>query len=187
MRRAVYSVTMVFAGLLLGLGSAWYAIAGGAVTGVAHGPWENNPLVGSATAGPWDRARVAHHALLGLTREEAVYYVATRDSDGRPLSADATYRISGAAIPARWWSITAYGPDYYLIPNAQGVYSFNSETVSRREDGGFAFLVSRAPREGDWLPLGEAKRFDLLLRLYNPRGGASASDLPVIERVDGDE
>jgi hypothetical protein len=184
MRRAAYFFTMLLAGLLLGVGSAWYAISAGATSGESFGPWEINPLVGSAAAGPWDRARVARHALLGLTREEAVYYVASRDSEGRPLSADATYRVRGGGIPARWWSITAYGSDYFLIPNEQGRYSFNSETVSRDDDGGFAFVISRTPRPGDWLPLGEAERFDLLLRLYNPEGRATAADLPVIERVE---
>jgi hypothetical protein len=187
MRRTVYALTMLLAGLLLGVGSAWYAIAGGAGTVEAYGPWEINPLVGSAAAGPWDRARVARHALLGLTREEAVYYVASRDSDGRSLSAEATYRISGGGIPARWWSITAYGPDYFLIPNEPGRYSFNSETVTRGDDGRFALLVGRTPQAGDWLPLGEAQRFDLLLRLYLPEGRPSARDLPLIERVDDDE
>lgn len=186
MKRAVYVITMVLTGLVLGLGSAWYVITGAGGTAVAYGSWEINPLVGSAAAGPWDRARVAHHALLGLTREEAVYYVASRDSAGRPLSADATYRISGQDIPARWWSITAYGPDYFLMPNAEGRYSFNSETVTRAEDGGFVLRVSRVPRTGDWLPLGEAERFDLLLRLYNPEGRPTASELPLIERVDAD-
>ena len=113
--------------------------------------------------------------------------MAARDSAGRPLSADATYRISGGDIPARWWSITAYGSDYFLMPNAPRRYSFNSETVARGDDERFAFLVSREPREGDWLPLGEAETFDLLLRLYIPHGQPSAVDLPVIERVDDDE
>ncbi|MEJ2602737.1 MAG: DUF1214 domain-containing protein [Gammaproteobacteria bacterium] len=186
MGRTPRLLSMALAGLLLGLGSAWYAITGGAGTAVAYGAWDFNPLVGSPAAGAWDRARVARHALLGLTRDEAVYFVASRDSDGRTLSADATYRVSGGDLPARWWSITAYGADHYLIPNDRDRYSFSSETVTRDADGAFAILVSSRPRPGDWLPLGEAGRFDLFLRLYNPAGDPAADILPRIERLDDD-
>lgn len=178
---------MLLAGVVLGLASAWYAVTGGAGTAVAYGAWDFNPLVGSAAAGPWDRARVARHALLGLTRDEAIYFVASRDSDGRPLTADASYRISGAGLPARWWSITAYGADHYLIPNDQGRYSFSSETVTPGPDGAFAILVSGRPQPGDWLPLGEARQFDLFLRLYNPDGEPAADILPRIDRLDEDD
>lgn len=187
MRRIGCYLGILLAGLTLGLGSTWYAIGGGAGTAVPYGEWDYNPMVGSSTAGLWDRARVARHALLGLTRDEAVYLVAARDSEGRALSADATYRVSAAAMPARWWSITAYGGDHYLIPNAAGRYSYSSETVRRGPDGRFEILVSRERHAGDWLPLGETRRFDLLLRLYNPEGQLSATALPRIERVDGGE
>lgn len=180
-------LSMVLAGLLLGLGSAWYAITGGAGTAVPYGQWDLNPLIGSSAAGLWDRARVARHALLALTRDEAVYFVGGRDSAGRGLSADGVYRIRGGALPSRWWSITAYGGDHFLIPNEGGRYSFSSETVTRRADGSFEIMVSREPQPGDWLPLGEAREFDLFLRIYNPEREPAAADLPVIERVDGDE
>lgn len=187
MGRTIRLLAMLTVGLALGLGSAWFAVSGGAGTAVAYGPWDYNPLIGSSAAGPWDRARVARHALLGLTREETIYFVASRDSEGRPLSADATYRVSGGSLPVRWWSITAYGRDHYLIPNEPGRYSFSSETVTRGPNGEFEFRVSRRPQSGDWLPLGEAAGFDLFLRLYNPRGEPTAADLPRIDRVDGND
>ncbi len=187
MRRLIFLLSLLAAGTALGLASAWYAIAVNAGTPVAYGAWDINPLVGSAAAGPYDRARIARHALLGLTRDEAVYYVAGRDSEGRALSAEHSYRITGGELPARWWSITAYGGDFFLIPNDEGRYSFNSETVSRDADGRFSITVSASPHPGDWLPLGDARHFDLFLRLYNPNGEPDESRLPRIERIPADE
>lgn len=187
MRGKLYYLTMVLAGLAAGFASAWFAVSAGAGTTVVQGPWATNPLVGSAAAGLYDRARVAHYALLGLTKDEAVYFIAKHDSDGQPLTADKTYRISGGALPGRWWSITAYGEDFYLIPNEQDRYSFNSETASLGSDGDFEITVSRSERSGDWLPLGDARGFDLTLRLYDPHSDFRPEMLPRIEPVTSDE
>ena len=97
---------------------------------------------------------------------------------GEPLNLDCRYRIEGGDYDANWWSITAYGWDYFLIPNEQKRYSFNNDNINRGEDGRWVIHVSATEENGNWLPVGPSGApaseksthhdFDLLLRLYTP-------------------
>ena len=70
--------------------------------------WVSDFAVGSDQASPYVRARVARHGLLALATSEAVYFMRNADNEGRPLSEDCDYQISGGKLPAGWWSITLY-------------------------------------------------------------------------------
>ena len=97
---------------------------------------------------------------------------------GEPLRLNCRYRIAGNNYDADWWSITAYGWDYYLIPNRENRYSFNNENVTRDADGSWVIRVGAEQEDDNWLPVGpsgtpvesksKAHDFDLLLRLYTP-------------------
>jgi len=155
---------------------------------VKNGPWGTTLAAGSAAASPYLRAWIARHALLALRKEETIYFSAYTDDDGQPLRGDCNYRIEGRAPDARWWSITAYGEDDFLIPNEQGRYSWGSTEIALDEDGHFTIYLSRGPRPGNWLPTGEANRLCLSLRLYNPgaayynRSSLKTVELPRIIR-----
>jgi hypothetical protein len=157
---------------------------------VRNGPWGTTLATGSASANPYLRAWIARHALLALRKEETIYFSAYTDDDGKPLRGDCNYRIEGRAPDARWWSITAYGEDDFLIPNEQGRYSWGSTEITLDEDERFTIYLSRDPRPGHWLPTGEAKRLCLSLRLYNPgpayynRSSLRTVELPRIIRED---
>lgn len=135
---------------------------------VKVGPWGTSLAAGSSSANPYLRAWIARHALLALRKEETIYFSAYTDEDGEPLRGDRDYRIEGRAPDARWWSITAYGEDDFLIPNEPGRYSWGSTEIGLDEEGRFTIHLSRTPKPGYWLPAGEAKRLCLSLRLYNP-------------------
>ncbi len=135
---------------------------------VKIGPWGTSLAAGSASANPYLRAWIARHALLALRKEETIYFSAYTDDEGEPLRGDCDYRIEGRAPDARWWSITVYGEDDFLIPNEQGRYSWGSTEIALDEEGRFTIQLSRTPKPGNWLPTGEAKRMCLSLRLYNP-------------------
>lgn len=135
---------------------------------VRIGPWGTSLAAGSASANPYLRAWIAKHALLALKKEETIYFSAYSDDDGEPLRGECDYRIEGRAPDARWWSITVYGEDDFLIPNEQGRYSWGSTEIALDEEGRFTIHLSRTPKPGYWLPTGEAKRLCLSLRLYNP-------------------
>ncbi len=158
--------------LALGLGSAYAVVKRGLAAGsVANGPWRTSLTTGSPDADPWTRARVAMGGLLALAPSETIYFNASVDDSGETLRARCDYRLTGAELAARWWSVTAYGSDAFLIPNEAGRYSLSQTTLAREPSGAWSALVSAQPQAGNWLPSGnpgESHAFELTLRLYNP-------------------
>jgi hypothetical protein len=157
-------------GIILGVGSA---------VGVLHfptrgfveknGAWAANLDVGSQDAGMYLRAYVARVGLFALNKTETIYYTAWTDNEGQSLRSNCDYRIEGGDIPTRWWSITLYGEDSFLVPNQQDFYSFNMNNIERDEKGSYKVLVSSTEKSGTWLPSGDKDQdISLTLRCYNP-------------------
>ena len=119
------------------------------------------------------------------------YFNAAKDDDGDPLMADQEYSImlpaSAPQIPCRWWSITVYGTDHFLIDNKVGKYSVNMKDVNRNaltrasasnaQNGKWRWRFELVPDEccedagnAVVLPMGARRheRVFLTLRLYNP-------------------
>jgi len=138
------------------------------ISGVQNGPWGTSLAVGSTSANPYLRAWVAKHGLLALAKSETIYLHAYVDDTDEPLLGDCDYMIEGKAPDTRWWSITVYAEDDFLIPNDQGRYSWSGTEMKLEPDGSFKIYMSRTPKEGNWLPTGDAKELSLSLRLYNP-------------------
>ena len=64
--------------------------------------------------------------------------MAGTDDDGDPLMANQEYEVVLVAttrLPARWWSITAYGKDHFLIKNRLSKFSVNMRNVRNVESG----------------------------------------------------
>ena len=176
----VRSVARAGALVAAGLGLGVASLAGGLWLGHEHGsfaagPWKTNPSNGSVDASLYTRARVALFGLFALDRRETLYYVASTDDAGARLDGRCDYRVEGRDLPARWWSITAYGFDSYLIPNDAHVYSRSKSSVHRRADGTFSILVSADRAEGDFVPVRAGASFDLTARLYNPDDAVRAA------------
>jgi hypothetical protein len=178
------------AGTLLGLAATLVAVMWAPMPGVVeNGSWQTSLAAGSEAADPWTRAQVAVHGLFALPRSETLYFNATRDSQGDRLVGTCRYRIRGADPDARWWSITAYGADDFLIASRAHLYAVSKTDVARATNGDFAILVGGEPPRGaraSWIPAGTGP-FALALRLFNP-GATMALDpadaaLPVIDRV----
>jgi hypothetical protein len=187
MLRAFKVLLTLAAGTALGLAATWAtAIHGTKSGGIGDGPWRTNLFAGSSEGSPYLRAYIAVHGLLALSREETVYYSAAADSDGHALDGNCTYQLEGRDPPARWWSITAYGADDFLIPNTADRYSVSMNSVTRRPDGTFAVTLTKKPTGGDWIPVA-AGRFDLTVRLYDPQAAAVADPahvaLPTIKKA----
>ncbi len=186
MRIILKFLAAVVVGVALGLAVTWFTVIRGTWGGaVSDGPWKTSLTTGSADAGMYQRASVAVHGLLALNRSETIYYTAGTDSDGNALSGACTYALEGRDPPARWWSVTAYGADDYLIPNAAGRYSVSMNSVMRRPGGGFAVIVSKAAAAANWIPVTDG-RFSLSIRLYNPDAKVAADPahvaLPAIHK-----
>ena len=152
---------------MLGVLATWLTMRRGIPGGISNGPWKTNLTTGTAQSNPYYRASVAVHGLLALNPSEAIYYTANTDSDGHALDGHCLYEITGHDPDTRWWSITAYGADDYLIPNPAHRYSVSATDVARGASGAFAVQVGGDSGGGNWIPVGSG-RFSLSLRLYNP-------------------
>jgi hypothetical protein len=160
-------ISVLFVGAVLGVLATWLIMRRGIPGEIGNGPWKTNLTAGSAQSGPYQRAFVAIHGLFALNQSEAIYYMAIADNDGHALEGHCRYEITGHDPDARWWSITAYGADDYLIPNPAHRYSVSETNIARDASGGFAVQVGGDSGGGNWIPVGPG-RFSLSLRLYNP-------------------
>ena len=189
--RILTALGVLIAALLLAAGSAWWLVLHPpSAHGIAIGPWRSSSDIGSEHAGMYLRANVAVTGLFALNRSEAIYFFAGTDDSGTPLEARCTYAIEGTPVAARWWSITAYGDDNFLIPNAANRFSFNMGTLDPGADGRFKLTAAPSEQPGAWLPTGGGTGgFNLTFRIYNaaPAVLARIGDiaLPSIKRVGG--
>jgi hypothetical protein len=193
MRGALRYLAGVVAGLVLGLGSAlwltglWPEGRSLAFGNVDVGGWRSDFAIGSRAADPYVRARVARHGLLALAKSEAVYFTRATDDDGAPLREDCTYRLSGGAMPAGWWSVTLYDARSMLPANTDGALSLDASRAGKA--AWEAIIASERPAgSGHWISSRKAGIFDLTLRLYLPEAALLADpnatlQAPRIERV----
>lgn len=188
LRRVLAWAAAIVAGIVLGAASAWATLEVGANSfGEHYGAWTHNRATGSAAAGPYTRAIIAKEGLLALSAREALYFNLTVDQDGRPLSEDCVYELSGGELDARWWSVTLYADDGFLVQNSDLAHSIDASRVRLSRDGAWRARIS--PVRGDapyWLSSRAAGReFSLTLRVYNPQRDfrASAETLPALSRL----
>jgi len=193
MRRAFVYLAVAVAGVALGLGSAlwlaglWPAASKMAFGDVNVGGWRSDFTTGSETADPYTRARVARHGLLALAKTEAVYFSRTDDDAGEPLREACSYRLSGGAMPAGWWSVTLYDAKSMLPANTDDALSVDAEQMGA--GAWSAIIAPERPAGGEaWISSRGAGVFDLTLRLYMPEPTllsqpAAALVSPRIERL----
>lgn len=174
-------------GLSAGLGvTVWQVRAGALGSGEAIGPWVTGNDFGTAHASAKTRAIVALRGLLALPASEARYYTAGVDDAGQPLDGRCRYRLSGGALPTRWWSITVYDSAGYLVKNGPGIYSLESAALGPDEQARWNLVVAPDRQPGHWVPTGGIGHFELTLRTYLPadggRGNLARTQLPAITR-----
>lgn len=150
----------------LAMGGLLPATQGLQSSGIDVEGWHSDFTIGSQSADPYTRARVARTGLLALAHTEAVYFLTDTDEQGRPLTENCDYRIFGAALPAHWWSITLYDSNNRLPMNSDNALSIDAHRVD--DESWNAMISSKQPDGGLWLSSRNAGRFDLMLRLYVP-------------------
>ncbi len=157
-----------------------------------NGPWRTSADTGSVDANPWSRAAVAIAGLYALSRQEAIYFTAFIDSSGATLRGECNYTVSGSTPDARWWSLTVYGTDHYLVPNPEDRYAVNAGNLPSAAAGRIELALSgnaaAIQDRADALPTPAQGAFSLTLRLYNPppatAGQLDSIPLPAIQRGD---
>jgi hypothetical protein len=142
---------------------------------VRLGAWTSFPRLGNADIDPYGRAAVAVEGALPLGEREGLAFVAIKDDEGHPLDSRCDYTLSGAAFPARLWTLSAYDVDGRLRRNEADRHALASASLLRQTGGDFSIVASREARPGNWLPLGQRSRFILVLRAYEPGVSSLAS------------
>jgi hypothetical protein len=166
-RKIIITCGVLIVACGLAIGSAWVLVLHGpSAGGIATGPWRMSAVAGSVDAGMYARARIAITGLFALNPSETIYFEASSDNAGNRLRGGCVYQINGAVLPAKWWSVTAYADDLFLIPNPINRFSFNMGNVGT-VDGRFTVTAAGVAQPGNWLPTG-ADGFHLIVRLYNP-------------------
>jgi hypothetical protein len=182
-KRIAVGFALYLSAVAIGLGSAWWVLKKSPwmITTLQVGAWESYLMAGSQDADMYTRAAVAVNALLALGRDETMYFVATRDEDGRLLRSACSYRVEGLPPKARWWSITAYADDMYLFDAPNKHYSLNGSTAQLDALGRFSLVTGPAEaRNTFWLPTPGQRGLVLTLRLYNPEPELQASPASLI-------
>ncbi|WHP33213.1 DUF1214 domain-containing protein [Trabulsiella odontotermitis] len=128
---------------------------------------------------------------------EAVYYLASKDSNGQSLNGNGFYRLHfpANALPETmakaFWSIIMVSiPDYQVIPNPLKRYNFNNYSgLKKNSDGSLDIVIGpRPPKhfpESNWLPSAPDHAFAFTFRAYVPEADVAAGDRfpPVVTPV----
>jgi hypothetical protein len=182
--KAVFSVLVA---IVLAVASAWLLTGPDAERlPWRDGAWRTSDKLGNAGDGPYLRASLARIAWFSNDPDRSIYYEARMDSSGNALDLGCVYRISGATLPARWWSVTAYR-NFHWVANPNNRYSYTNTNLAFDSDGGWRVFAAPKPQAENWLPTGGKGRLSFVLRLYDPTAEALAQRkvlrLPQIERV----
>jgi hypothetical protein len=149
----------------------------------SDGSWRTPPLnLGQYRTDYNTRAVVAMIGLGANLPEDALYPNTGSDEQGQPLNGQNKYRIHFAAnqLPPvnAFWSMTAYGHDDFLVPNALNRFALGDrDPLHFNADGSLdIWIQASAPQEphrlSNWLPVQKGEYFSLNARLYWPKASA---------------
>jgi hypothetical protein len=179
MSRRLRLAALYIAAVIAGLAATWGFLRSPLLgQSLRVGAWTTSLVSGSTQADLYTRAKIARMALLALSREETLYFLADHDDRGQALRSRCRYRVVGMPPDARWWSVTAYADDYFLFADDAHRYSLAGAAARLDAAGRFELFTggAAAPDGGAaWLPTPGDRGLVLVLRLYNP-GAALAAE-----------
>ena len=141
------------------------------------------------------RAVVAMVGLGANQPADAMYPNTVTDSEGRNFDGSHSYYMhfdAGSLPPVNgFWSVTAYGPDDFLIANPTDRYALGGrDPLHYNNDGSldlyFAPTLPPDAPDSNWLPVKSGQIFLLNARLYWPKESAldGTWQLPPVIRMD---
>ena len=180
MRRLISSVTLLAAGIAVGLFIQ---------RGIAQQP--QNPGL-----------RLNHVGIYAKDFDESMrFYTQTmgfreaftiKDKDGNTFDGGKTYRLTVPANPPvkQYWSLTAYDRELHTLIKGMPRASRSSQIpeLQRNADGSVdIYLGPKAPsgKESNWIPTDANRKFELMFRAYGPTEAFLQKTwvLPDVEKV----
>jgi hypothetical protein len=139
------------------------------------------------------RAVVAYSGLGANVPEEELYARTFADQNGEKLHGTKRYvlHFNKNDLPqvTGFWSLTLYGPDFYLIDNAIDRYSIGDLTkgLVYNADGSLDIYIQPSAPEGkesNWLPTPPGE-FNLVLRMFAPKPSMldGGYEVPPVARI----
>ena len=165
-------------------------------TKATDGTWASPPLNLGAYGTDYNtRAAVAMVGLGANLPQDALYPNTSLDHEGKQLMGDQRYRLhfnANELPPVKaFWSITAYGPDDFLIDNAIHRFAVGDrDKLQFNDDGSLDIWIqasepTESSRRANWLPVKAGTAFALNARLYWPKAPALQGDwkMPPVVRL----
>ena len=154
--------------------------------------WRILPSPGDPDRNIYTRAAVAAMGTFASKKPEQAYFSTKTDINDQPLSGNCLYKLTGEDIESRWWSITAYAEDGFLVENSEKLYSYNNETISYISDGYEIYFLGQnefmeEANTSNWLRVNPDEDFSVSLRIYAPGeeffSNLRRINLPIIEKI----
>lgn len=142
-----------------------------------------------------DRAQLLHAAGMTYWARDAAYFATETDAVGARLVGDHPYviRFRPDQLPKAdgYWAISAFGPDYFFVPNRLNRFALGArDKFLYNTDGSVDIHVQpESPggaAEANWLPVPRDK-FALMIRIYGPTQPSALADgwlPPYVDRLD---
>lgn len=183
-----YVFALVLCSLAAGIGSGWALLGERPPFGGVHlGPWQSFPRIGSSDVDPYGRAILARGPHLPLAAGEGIQLIAQSDSTNAALESRCSYRISGATLPSRGWTLTVADQSNRALTGKDAAALSDADLITS-ENGQIRITASAMVAPGTWLKLPDYGRFSLILRFYDTPSSAAIGQLqpnalPLIERL----
>lgn len=189
-KKIALGLGLVLLAIILGSGVGIYNIASGKSSSQRFiGNWQTvDKDKDLNTADLLTIAQISVYGTYALTKKEVIYLSTSTDSEGNAIDPKSDYIISGKKLDAKYWSITAYDQDGFLIKNPINTYSYNLETVKYEADStSYKINLAASEKKENWLPINNVKKATLVIRLYLPsdalRNNLTAETLPSIQKI----
>lgn len=189
-KKIALGLGLVLLAIILGSGIGIYNIKSGKSDSQRTiGNWKTVDKDKDLSTADWlTVAQVAVYGPYALTKKEVIYLSTNTDSEGNALDSKSDYVINGKKLDAKYWSITAYDQDGFLIKNPINKYSYNLEDVKYEADStSYKINLSGSEKKENWLPINNVQKATLIIRLYLPseklRENLTVETLPIIQKI----
>lgn len=155
-----------------------YAVA---AAGVMRNNWFGTTIIGNYGDDFAIRTAANYIGIWANARHEVIYFVTTRDADGKPLDGSSSYVIDfpkdgrPESVVNAYWSLSLVDiPGFKAVANPLDRYTFNGVAPPPADaDGSLKIFLAPRPSPAiptaNWLPAPDGRPFSLTFRTYVPK------------------